>query len=156
MLFRSNLIPKKFRLELPAGKINDIFIELKRLDVTTYRHSVSVLFRVFIEQTLREYIEKHEIALPKDGKGHEIDKLSVRLSQVLAHVKSTKLLAQKELKPIEVAISNENSFLAPDTLNAYVHSPWMNPEPLELKLAWANIQGFVEALWNSQKKAGQV
>lgn len=151
-----NLIPKKFRLELPAGKINDIFIELKRLDVTTYRHSVSVLFRVFIEQTLREYIEKHRLELPKDGKGHEVDKLSVRLSYVLTHVKSTKALTPKELKPIEVAIANENSFLAPDTLNAYVHSPWMNPEPLELKLAWANIQGFVEALWNSKNSAGQV
>lgn len=150
-----NLIPKKFRLELPAGKINDIFIELKRLDVTTYRHSVSVLFRVFIEQTLREYIEEHKISLPKDGKGHAVDKLSVRLSHVLAHIKTAKLLTQKELKPIEVAIANENSLLAPDTLNAYVHSPWMNPEPLELKLAWANIQGFVEALWKSKNNAGQ-
>lgn len=150
-----NLIPKKFRLELPAGKINDIFVELKRLDVTTYRHSVSVLFRVFIEQTLREYIEKNKIDLPKDGKGNPVDKLSVRLSHVLAHVKKAKLLTPKELKPIEVAIANENSFLAPDTLNAYVHSPWMNPEPLQLKLAWANIQGFVDALWTAKNSAGQ-
>lgn len=151
-----NLIPKKFRLDLPAGKVNDIFIELKGLDVKTYRHSVAVLFRVFIEQTLLEYMKKHEIQLPKDGNGNEIDKLSVRLSHVLTHVKKAKLLSAKELKPVDVAIANVNSLLAPDTLNAYVHSPQMNPEPLDLKIAWANIQGFIEALWNSKNSAGQV
>jgi hypothetical protein len=147
-----NLVPKKFKLELPSGKVNDIFVELKRLDVTTYRHSVSVLFRVFFELSLRDYIESNKIALPKDNKGREIDKLSVRLSLVLTHVKAAKKLTAKELKPIEVAISNENSFLAPDTLNAYVHSPWMNPEPLQLKLAWANMQPFVAYLWGSKKE----
>lgn len=61
-----NLIPKKFKLELPAGKINDIFAELKNLDATKYRHAISVLFRVFIDLTLDAYIKKHNIELPKN------------------------------------------------------------------------------------------
>ena len=41
---QQNLVPKKFKLELPAGKINDVFVELKELDVFKRRHAVSVLF----------------------------------------------------------------------------------------------------------------
>lgn len=146
-----NLIPKKFRLELPTGKINDIFIELKKLDVTSYRHSVSVLFRIFIELSLDDYITKHSIKLSTDKSGKAIDNLLTRLTAVVEHVKGSGLMTQKELKPVNVAISAPNSPLAPNTLNAYVHSRWMNPDPLELKLAWANIQLFLERLWTSKK-----
>lgn len=147
---QANLIPKSFKLELPAGKINDVFVELKQLDVMKYRHSVSVLFRVFFEFTLDDYIIKHGIQLPKDGSGHTVNRFSVRLDRVTAHAKSIKLLSEKEMKPIDVAIGNDHSFLSPDTLNAYVHSPWMNPDPMQLKLSWAECQLFVERLWKSE------
>lgn len=146
-----NLIPKSFKLALPSGKINDIFVELKQMDAVKHRHAISVLFRVFFELSLDDYIQKHSIQLPKDGKGRFVDKMTVRLGHVTTHVKTTKLLSEKELKPIEVAIGDNDSLLAPDTLNAYVHSPWMNPDPMQLKLSWANCQLFIERLWSSQK-----
>ncbi len=146
-----NLIPKKFKLELPSGKINDIFIELKRLDVTTYRHAVSVLLRVFFELTLEHYIQTHNVSLPTDKDGKPVDRLSVRLDRIVKHIKTSGLLSEKELKPIYMAIADNNSLLAPDTLNAYVHSRWMNPDPLQLKLTWANVQLFIERIWVKTK-----
>ncbi len=80
---QENLIPKGFKLELPAGKINDIFVELKKLNVVTYRHSVSVLFRVFFEFTLDEFIKKRGIVLPKDGKGHVTEKIRARFPTLM-------------------------------------------------------------------------
>lgn len=148
---QANLIPKKFRLELPSGKINDIFIELKQLDVTKYRHAVSVLFRVFFELTIQHYVDTHNIALPTNKEGKPVDKLSLRLERVVQHIKVNALMTEKELKPISVAISNKDSLLAPDTLNAYVHSRWMNPDPLRLKVAWADVQLFVERIWIGNK-----
>lgn len=145
-----NLIPKKFKLELPSGKINDSFIELKKLDVVTYRHAVSVLLRVFFELTLEHYIQTHNINMPTDKEGKPVDKMSVRLDRIVNHIKTSGLLSEKELKPIYVAIANKDSLLAPDTLNAYVHSRWMNPEPLQLKLTWLNIQLFVERVWTEK------
>lgn len=142
-----NLIPKKFRLELPSGKINDIFTELKKLDVTVYRHSVSVLFRVFVELSIEDFIKHKSIDVGKDGKGNPIDKLSVRISRVLEFIRQNKLMTDKELKPLNISISDQNSLLSTDTLNAYVHSPWLNPEPLQLKVAWANIQPFMQVVW---------
>lgn len=146
-----NLIPRKFKLELPAGKINDIFVELKELDATRRRHAVSVLFRVFFDFTLDDYIAKHGIVLPKHKSGQIDDSMKTRFGRVIDHVNKTSLLSTKEMKPINVAYGNVNSFTAPDTLNAYVHSRWMNPNPLELKLSWANFQLFIERLWTSKK-----
>src|SRR5665811_906074 len=102
------------------------------------RHAVSVLFRVFFEITLDEFIKKRSIQLPKDKQGHVNDKLSVRLNHVLKNVNDTNLMSSKELKPINVAVGDKDSLLAPDTLNSYVHSKLMNPDPLQLKLTWAN------------------
>ena len=152
---RQNLIPKKFRLELPSGKVNDIFIELKELDATKRRHAVSVLLRVFIEFSLADYIKKHKIAMPTDKQGHVIDKLSVRLSKVKEHVKASKLMSDKEMQPVNVAIGDNSSILGTDSLNAYVHSEWMNPDPLRLKTSWNNLQLFLERLWGSKNTAGQ-
>lgn len=145
-----NLIPAGFDLSLPSGKINDIFVELKRLSVNSHRHAVSVLFRVFLELTLDEFIKKKKIQLPQDKQGKTSEKLKVRLAYVLKEVRKTNLLTDKELKPINVAISNKDNLLAPDTLNAYVHSALMNPDPLQLKLKWKNVELFIERLWEAK------
>lgn len=152
---RPNLIPRAFKLELPSGKINDIFIELKNLEITRHRYAVSVLLRVFIDFTLDDYVSKRGITLPTDKRGHPITTLHARLDHVTKHVKSTKLMTEKELKPIDVAIGEKDSLLAPDTLHAYIHSLWMNPDPLQLKNSWNNIQLFIERLWAPKSNIGQ-
>ncbi len=147
-------VMRDMELDLPAGKINDIFVELKELDATKRRHAVSVLFRIFVELTLDDYLSKQEIQLKKDRKGNVRDRLIDKLGAVIEHTKKTGLLSEKELKSVRVANSDRDSFLSPETLNAYVHSPWMNPDPLGLKLAWCNVQLFIERLWDSKGNAG--
>jgi hypothetical protein len=144
-----NLISRSFKLELPAGKINDIFTELKKLDVTTYPHAVSVLFRVFLDLSLDNYIEKQGVQLPENN-GRKDDRLKVRLQKVVDHVKHSDLLSAKQLQPLRVAMSNSNSLLATETLHAYVHSRWMHPDPLELKTSWLNTQAFLEKIWTTK------
>jgi hypothetical protein len=150
-----NLIPKGFKLELPTGKINDIFVELKTLDIARYRHAVSVLLRIFIDFSLDDYIEKHGIRLPTDKKGKPVTTLHTRLDHVTRHVRTSQLMSDRELKPLHVAITTRDSLLAPDTLHAYIHSLWLNPDPLQLKLSWRNIQLFIERLWTSKSSSGQ-
>lgn len=132
-----------------------MFGELKTLDVVRYRHAISVLIRVFIEFTLDGYVDKHGIKLPLDNRGRPVAKLHTRFDHVTRHVKATKLMTEKELKPIDVALGDPDSLLAPDTLHAYVHSSWMNPDPMQLKLSWLNVQLFVERLWTSKAAGGQ-
>jgi len=149
---RTTLIPKGFKLALPSGKINDIFsMELKKLHVVNHRHAVSVLFRVFFEFTLDGYISKHGIRLPTDNRGRPTDSLKARLTHVVNHCEKNNLLTKDELKPIRNAITNKNALVASDTLNAYVHSKLLNPDPMELKITWNNVELFIQHLWESEK-----
>ncbi len=143
-----NLIPKEFDITtLPAGKVNDVFIELKKLNVNLYRHAVSVLFRVFFEFTLDEYIKSESIKLATDKDGNTVDSLKMRFDRVIKHVKDAKLLTQDELKAVNVAMGGRDSWLSPNTMNSFVHSQQMNPDPQQLKAMWANIQPFIAKLW---------
>lgn len=142
-----NLIPKKFKLELPAGKINDVFVELKKLDVVTHRHAVSVLFRVFYELSVDGFL-KSQNSMPAQGKK---DSLLDKLNLAISLLESSNLMSKKELAGIKTELSDKNSLLSPVTLNAYVHSEWMNPDPLRLKITWNNAQLMIERVWQSVK-----
>ncbi len=146
-----NLIPKKFKLELPAGKINDIFIELKKLDVVAHRHAASVLFRVFYELSVDSFL-KSQNSMPAQGKK---DSLLDKLNLAIGLLESQKLMNKKELASTKTELSDKHSLLSPVTLNAYVHSEWMNPEPLRLKITWNNAQHMIDRIWRSINKAGQ-
>jgi hypothetical protein len=146
-----NLIPKAFKLELPAGKINDVFGELKRLDVVTHRHAVSVLFRVFYELSVDSFL-KAQNNMPLQGKK---DSLLDKLNLAISLLESTNLMSKKELAATKTELTDKNSLLSPVTLNAYVHSEWMNPDPLRLKITWNNAQLMIERIWVSIKSSGQ-
>lgn len=137
-----NLIPKGFKLQLPSGKINDIYVELKRMDIVGHRLAISVLFRVFLELSLDEYIKHHSLPVPTD-------KLRVRLQHVKTHLINSGVAQVKELKAVQVALGVQDSLVSPDTLHSYVHSKWMNPDPLNLKLCWSGFQVFFERMWAS-------
>lgn len=145
-----NLVPRKFRLELPSGKINDIFTELKKLDVTTYRHGVSVLFRVFVELSVDGFLKSRDAA-PPQGK----DSLFHKLGIAIKLLEDNKIMSSKELAGIKTELADKNSLISPVTLNAYVHSEWMNPDPLRLKIGWSNLQLLLERMWTSVRSAGQ-
>lgn len=144
-----NLIPKKFKLELPSGKINDIFVELKILNVVTHRHAVSVLFRVFYELSVDSFL-KSQKSMPVQGK----DSLLEKLKLAIALLENTNLMSKKELAGTKTELADKNSLLSPVTLNAYVHSEWMNPDPLRLKITWNNAQLMIERIWQSIKSSG--
>lgn len=147
---RANLIPKTFKLKLPAGKINDIFLELKKLDIETHRHAVSVLFRVFYELSVDSFL-KNKDSMPKKGKDSLLEKLRVAANLL----ETDGLMTDKELNGIRTDLNDKNSLLSPVTLNAYVHSEWMNPEPLRLKITWNNAQLMIERIWQAINNSGQ-
>lgn len=143
-----NLIPKKFKLELPAGKINDVFVELKKLDVVTHRHAVSVLFRVFYELSIDSYLKSLGKMPAKGVKDTLLDKLKLSINLL----EESNLMSTKELATTKTELSDKGSLLSPLTLNAYVHSEWMNPDPIRLKITWSNAQLMIDRIWQAVNK----
>ncbi len=148
---RTKLIPREFKLEIHDVKINDIFGELKRLDIESDRHAVSVLFRVFVQFTIDEYVKKFSVPVKRNAKGWVEDSMGDQIKLVEKDLSHRKIMTYAELKPLRQAVSDTNSLIAPETLNAYVHSKWMHPDPLQLKISWNTIQLFMERVWAALK-----
>lgn len=55
-------------------------------------------------------------------------------------------------KGIEMEISDRNSPLSPQTLNAYIHNYRISPIADNLIIEWDNIQPFFECLWGAISK----
>ncbi|MCL5884999.1 MAG: hypothetical protein M1377_06610 [Deltaproteobacteria bacterium] len=139
---RDFVIPKKFKMALSDGKINNIFIELKKLDAKKFKNAASVLLRVFLEFSVDHYINKNNVSLLKNK-----ETLKDKLKKISEHMISNNVMAYKELKSVRVAISNKDSLISPETLNAYVHNSSFNPDPDQLKRTWDDFKLFIEKIW---------
>lgn len=140
---RKQLIPRSFKLGLPDGKVNDVYVELRKLDVAQYANAVSVLLRVFLVFGIDRYIATFAIPVKKD------EYLVSNMQKVIEHMKSANVMTEKQLKGINSELGNTNSLISPETWNAYVHNPTFGAKPNDLKLTWNTLELFVMKLWNS-------
>jgi hypothetical protein len=139
---RKQLIPRGFKLSLPDGKINDVYVELRKLDVAQYSNAVSVLLRVFLGFGLDRYIQVFAVSIKKDAS------VLASMQAVIQHMSATNLMTEKELKGINRELGDVNSLISPQTWNAYVHNPTFGAKPNDLKLTWNTLELFVTKLWS--------
>jgi len=147
---RKHLIPKSCALEIDNPKVEAIYRELQKLDVTKFKNAVAVTFRVFIELSLDCYIEANGLDKnPSFGKGFK--PLKEKVSDVTNHLISIKGADKNICTGINTAVRNKNDLLGLTTWHAYVHNPHFSPTPQNLLITWDNVQKFVEILWSNVK-----
>lgn len=141
---RKKLIPSNCPVRPPVGRANDIYHELRRLEVENYRNSVSILLRVFLEFSIEAYIDRRGVTSVHAG-----DKLSKKLLKVADHMETNNIMDKKELHAVRKAGNDANSLFSTVTLNAYVHNVNFYPSASELKTSWDNLEPFIEKLWHA-------
>jgi hypothetical protein len=129
------------------AKIEEIFKELRSLALGDYPHAISVLFRVFLETSVDEYLTRSGVALVVKTPGGDKDKsLRKKVEEGTAHMIANGT-QRKHLDGILKAISQKDNPLNVDTLNSYVHNRFFSPTERDLRVAWDNAQPFFEKLW---------
>lgn len=145
---RKTLIPSDTTLKVTVPKIAEIEQELRSLALASHPHAISVLFRVFLEQSTDHYLGSMGIALDVASRngGSNLKNLRTKVGEAIDAMIAggTK---KKTLDGIRKGIDDRNSPLHVDTLNSYVHSAFYSPQERELKVSWDNARVFFETIW---------
>lgn len=144
----SALIPKSCKLRVANAKISEIEKELRALPVATYPHAISVLFRVFLELSVDEFLRSHGGSTTFSAPGGKTVEKSLQKKVEEAVAQMVAAGAPKaEFKGITKALSDKHNPLHIDTLHSYVHNAFYSPTDRDLTVAWDNAQPFFERLW---------
>ena len=144
---RDTLIPRDCYLTVSNPKIAEIVKELRSLPLSKYPHAVSVLFRVFLEQSVDHYLTKAGGGLKHKTKGGDKDKnLRTKVGEAVDHMIANGT-PKRDLTGITKGIDNSKNPLYIETLHDYVHNRFYSPTESDLRVAWNNSQLFFETIW---------
>ena len=141
---RRNLIPHDCTLTIRHPRIRAIEQELRSLPIGTYANAVATLKRVFIELSVDEYIDNHQINPGPHAKLRE------KLSAVVDDLVTRRKLTSQQAKPVRRAMAKD-SYLAPsvDLMHDYIHNQNVFPAAGDLRAYWDSLQPFMMAMWSA-------
>jgi hypothetical protein len=143
-------VPKGCRLKVTTPKIEDMFEELKSLQLGKHKHAIAVLLRVFLELSVDEYLTKTakvKLTFTNPKNGHTSDKnLKTKVKEAIADLVG-KGSVEKDFLGVTRGLSDTNHPFSIDTLHAYIHNRYFTPVESHLTAAWDNAQPFFEKLW---------
>lgn len=121
-------------------RATDIWKELQfRLKFGEHDNAISVLFRVLLEFSVENYIDRKKLATV-----HVNDKLSKKFGKVLDDMLASKTLDKKYLDALKKFEQTE-PLVSANTFNAYVHHKDFFPSDHHLKSMWDTLSSFVVA-----------
>ena len=144
---RKHLIPDNFSLRIEKGKVNDIYLELKKhLVVRDTPNAVAVLFRVFLEGTVNSYAEKYGFSFEKKTA------LTKKIEKVTAHLENQHGVGSEKFRKVKNLTNKNTRFLSVEDFHYYVHDNDVKPLENDLRVCWNDLQEFFEIVYNQIQK----
>lgn len=138
---RSYVVPHDCYLEIPENRIHDIYTELKRLQLSQFKNAIAVVFRVFLELSVDDYVKKHKVPLPAKPS------LAQKMKAAAKHLYTAKKLTKNEKLAVDQAANTKLGIASTFTFNQYVHNKNVYPDQDGLRDAWDQLQPFFVVLW---------
>lgn len=142
---RKTLIPRSCKISISQKRVNDLFKELKRLDLTDFPNAGAVMLRVFIELSVDHFVE---VKLGWDERQTGNSKLKDKLNKVAQFLEDEGVMTRNELAPIRKAATGDGMLAASvKSMNQYVHNRYFSPVASELVVIWDDFQIFIQKVW---------
>lgn len=143
---RTTLIPSGHAINPSAPRLNAIYVELSRLDVTDYANAASVTFRVLIELSMDEYLTRHQVGTVKE---REDGTLAQKLKRVATHLREAGHIDRDLDRAVIVIADNGRNSLAASvfSFHQYVHNQYVYPRPDDLFATWDQLDPFLQQVW---------
>ncbi len=152
------LIPRTVTCDVNNQRINDVYIELRTLQVAKYPNSTAVLFRSLLEMALSHYLDAvnelnviiEEKKEKRSIKGQKVSKdWHPTLRQMLNHLASPKckiITNPNIIKVLNKFLSERDELLSHDSLNYFVHNQFYSPNEESLRRFWSQLEGLFQIL----------
>ncbi len=139
---RDQLIPHDCLLRITTPRIQRIAGELRRLRLSGTPNAVGVLFRVFVELSMDEYIQRESLVTSREPT------LRNKLLGVTNDLVKKGKISEAQARPARRA-AQKGSWLAPSVtlMNDWVHNQYMAPTASDLRTNWDNLQPFIQSIW---------
>lgn len=154
---RTTLIPPSFVASIKSPRINDIYRDLKRINVHTHPNACAVLLRVFIELSVDELIELKAVHVDVQGSKRTTPTLAEKINTCVQWMRGSRMLTKQTAEGVKKHGGNESaSGVSPTasvtTLHAFMHNRYASPLATELNAMWENgIEAFMSALLKAIK-----
>ena len=141
---RTTIVPASCMINPTLPRLNDLFNELSTLDVDTYPNAGACLLRVFLELSVDREIIRLKLMSEAQRRNAPLAK---RMKDLAAELTRTgRIDGQLEKAVIHIADGQNVIAASTTTFNQYVHNPFVLPSPREIRLAWTQLEPFLEAI----------
>jgi hypothetical protein len=142
---RKALIASDTRLYIDDPKIEEIYVELRKMPLEAYPNAIGALARVFIELTCDHH---GDAKIP----GYSSDwTLKKKIDQLATHLQANGV-SRRELQAFRRLASSPDAALGVDRLHGIIHSRNELPTPLELRRGWDEVRHVFLRVWPERKK----
>lgn len=151
---RKYAIDWTMRIEVP--RINDIYLELRKLKVEDAPALISIALRVFIELSCDYYIEKHLTsespvlkgrALKNFKKGNNL-KLVEKFKAAAEHLRDSNKMNKEQCSSIIRRAESWFNFGSIDHLHQYIHGGSASTSPRDANIIADQYKPFFLAIWS--------
>lgn len=140
------LVPDNCHLVITQLRINDVYVELSKLDADEFANACAVLLRVFVELSVEHYLVNKGVSTEKRFANHV--SLQHKMTEAGDHLEQNNVISP-QLNKVVKSVATGQGVLAASVLDMhlYIHNQYAFPKALGLKAAWDELQPFIEALW---------
>lgn len=143
-LDRKTLIAKTCVIPIYLPKVNDVFKELRELNVDSFPNGASALLRTLIDTTTLEYCEKFKLTVHRNAVGQM--ELKPRVEATIKDFASR--TGEKEIAATaRNTLLQQSGAIYLDSLHLSLHGRLAHPLPDNLRLGWNMIEPLIKGVW---------
>jgi hypothetical protein len=142
------LIPRSCHLHVTLPKLESVYRELQKIHVDDFPNAVGVLFRVFFETTIDQYLLREKLKTKSEVDDYRLT-LPKKVQAVNNHLGAgtPPPLSKDERRGLQRATSTDNFPESITTMHGFVHSKHLMAAPADVRAQWAGLQPFFEYAW---------
>ena len=154
---RTTLIPQSFIASITSPRINDIYRDLKRINVHKHPNACAVLLRVFIELAVDELVELKAVPVETQSPKRSAPTLAEKINACVQWMRDNRVLTKHAAEGVKKhggsdGANTVSSTASVTTLHAFMHNRYASPIPSELNAIWGNgIEAFMGSLLKAIK-----